>query len=349
MLVGAFAIGCSSSSNDNGTGPSEYTPTDSQLLVDSLMSASLGEYREIQVYLPPGYDDEEKADVTYPLIIFLHGANSTPSSYSGFAKAALDNAISSGAIHDVIVAFPNGRGGVAPFLNPFYTNSIANGDYEDFIIDDVIDYMDANYRTDGTAADRAIMGHSMGGYGSMELALKHPDMFAAVAAHSGPIDFSLFPALVPIVLAENGGQAPYTFSAYDSTFTFLTWSMATAFSPDLSASPFPADFPVDSDGNLDAAVFARWMQHDPATLAVQQTSSIGDLAIYFDCGTEDELGIHPMDAAFDDSLTAHGIDHTFDSYSGDHRTGWIGRLATSFGFIDDAFPHPATTSIAFAH
>lgn len=349
LMITSLLVGCSSSDNNNSTGPAEYTPSASQLLTETFTSTALGEDREVQVYLPPGYDDAEMADSTYALIVFLHGANSTPENYSGLAKAVIDNAINSGAIHNVIVAFPNSRGGVEPFQNPFYTNSVANGDYEDYIINDVINYMDSNYRTVGTAAERAIMGHSMGGYGSMTLALKHPDMFAAVASHSGPIDFAPFPALIPAVLQEQGGQAPYTFTTIDTStvFTFLSWSMATAFSPDLDAPFFSADFPIDSDGNFDQAVFDRWLTHDPSIIAVQQSANISNLGIYFDCGSEDELGVYPMDVAFDSVLTANSIAHTWQSYSGTHTSGLLTRFPVSLAFLDAAM-HPAMATMAFA-
>ncbi|MFH0883258.1 MAG: alpha/beta fold hydrolase [bacterium] len=344
LMIVVLVIGCSS--NDNTSGPSEYTPSASQLLNETFMSISLGEEREIQVYLPAGYDDAEMANMTYPLIIFLHGANSTPSSYSGLGKAILDNLISDSTIHSAIIAFPNSRGGVEPFRNPFYTNSTVNGDYEDYIINDVIDYMDANYRTTGTPAERAIMGHSMGGYGAMKLALKHQDMFAAVATHSGPFDFAQFPGLIPYLLAENGGSGP--FLAVDSSFTLLSWSMACAFSPNPDATPYPADFPVDNDGNIIESIFARWEAHNPALIAVEM-APYDNMAIYFDCGTMDELGVYPTDVAFDDTLTAHGIEHTFVSYVGTHTSGLITRFPIALVFIDGAMHPAAATMMAFTH
>ena len=92
------------------------------------------------------------------------------------------------------------------------------------------------------------------------------------------------------------------------------------------------------------------MTHDPATIAIQQKDNLGNLAVYFDCGTEDELGIYPMDVAFDDSLTTYGIQHTWESYSGTHTSGLMERFPVSLAFLDAAL-HPAASmsSIAYAH
>jgi S-formylglutathione hydrolase FrmB len=82
----------------------------------------------------------------------------------------------------LIVAMPEtGRG--------WYVNakSQPGRNYEDLIIKDVVGFMDRTFRTIPTRAGRAIGGLSMGGWGAVNLSLKHPDMFCSVTSHSGPL------------------------------------------------------------------------------------------------------------------------------------------------------------------
>jgi enterochelin esterase family protein len=68
-----------------------------------------------------------------------------------------------------------------------YINSSALGRYEDYLLDEIIPYVDANYRTLPDREHRAITGKSSGGYGAMVQAMRHPECFGAMASHSGDI------------------------------------------------------------------------------------------------------------------------------------------------------------------
>jgi putative tributyrin esterase len=113
----------------------------------------------------------------YPVLYLLHGyTDHYPAwvSYSGIAQYARG--------YDQIIVMPEGDNG-------FYTNSYADRNlaWEDFIILDLIPYVDSHYRTAASRQGRAIAGLSMGGYGAMKIALKHPQMFAAAASLSGAL------------------------------------------------------------------------------------------------------------------------------------------------------------------
>ena len=77
------------------------------------------------------------------------------------------------------------------------------GNYEDYIVEDVVRYVDTNYRTIPNRDNRCIAGQSMGAYGAMKLAMKHPDVFSVVASQSAPLYFEALKALIPAVIAEN--------------------------------------------------------------------------------------------------------------------------------------------------
>ncbi len=212
----------------------------------TFFSSSLQKERNFQIYLPEGYNEQDS--VRYPVIYFLHGAGLNQTSYQNLS-GTLNDLIENKKISPVIVVKPDGS--IGPWGGSFYTNSELYGNFEDYIVYDLSDYIDTNFKTISTRNKRAIMGHSMGGYGAMKLALKHTDKYCAVVSHSAPLDFSHWPDRIPGVLAENGGVPVSEYViAPGKIHTFLFYTLAGAFSPNLNNSPYPVDFPLDSMGNI---------------------------------------------------------------------------------------------------
>ncbi|MEO0139094.1 MAG: alpha/beta hydrolase-fold protein [candidate division WOR-3 bacterium] len=151
------------------------------------------------VYLPPDYDPNKK----YPVIYMLHGFGGDYRTYVYYngVNEILDYMISTGQMDPVIVVMPDGRNLVG---GSFYTNSrlydpssqtymplTVFGDYETYMIDSLVAQIERKYPVKGGRENRAIMGLSMGSYGSAKLWLKHADMFGVVALHSGPLAFDM--------------------------------------------------------------------------------------------------------------------------------------------------------------
>ena len=141
--------------------------------------------QNIVIYLPPSYHTAPAK--RFPTIYLLHGflGNQTAWTSGGYQGMSLgplmDEMIKSGKSREVIVVAPNGRNAYA---GSFYTNSVVTGNWEDYILRDVVGYIDANYRTIARPESRGVAGHSMGGYGAIMLGMKHPDIFSAVYALS---------------------------------------------------------------------------------------------------------------------------------------------------------------------
>ena len=141
--------------------------------------------RRVLVYLPPSY----RASPTrrYPVLYLLHGATSLPEewldgTYQGMnLQVALDSLGSAGAIPEVIVVMPdaNNRLGAG-----WYATSPATGNWEDFVVRDLVAPIDRKYRTDSRPARRVLMGHSMGGFGALAIGFDHPDVFGLIYAIS---------------------------------------------------------------------------------------------------------------------------------------------------------------------
>ncbi len=292
-------------------------------------SNSLQMERNLQIYLPEGYNEQDI--LNYPVIYFLH-AFGMDHTYFPELFDILDSLIESKSISPVIVVKPDGSN--PPYPGSFYTNSELYGNFEDYIVDDLIEYVDANYRTIPSKEKRSIVGHSMGGFGAMKLGIKHQDKYCGIASHSGFLDVSHIPNFIPLVLLENGG-APvkeYVYSA-DRFGTLFFYTLSGAFSPNLNNPPYYLDFPIDSMGTIIDSVFNKWLLHDPARLA-RNIIPGSDLAIYFDCGVEDEYMFYPLSVSFADTLDKFGIDYTFRSFTGNHFDHFAERLQISISFLD---------------
>jgi S-formylglutathione hydrolase FrmB len=162
----------------------------------------------------------------------------------------------------------------------FYINS-ADGRvrYSDFFIREFIPYIESHYSIRRERSARAISGVSMGGYGALRFAFADPGLFSSVSAQSAAL------------IAELPRQTTAT----------------------NAPTPLGAVFgsPVD---------LHHWNQNSPFFLAKQNRASIRttQLAIYFNCGREDEFGFDKGASELDRQLQAEGIRHEFHLYPGNH-------------------------------
>ena len=252
----------------------DIVPEGSRVEYKTFRSGILGRQLDYALYLPPSYAQSE---AKYPVIFFLHGANENEKRWStrGRTDLMLDQMITAGDIGEFIVAIPYGA-------NSFYTNSINGDRWEDMITDEFIPLIESTTRAVGTRSGRAISGISMGGYGALKLAFKHPDLFTSVSAHSAMLidDFA--------AVAVNMRRAQMFYSLFDQIF---------GVSRDL----------------------AYWEENNPLRIA-RATTDLDGLRIYFDCGTEDEYGFFLGARQLSDVLTAKDIEHEFHLYPGTH--GW---------------------------
>jgi len=296
-------------------------------------SESLNQNRNIDIYTPYGYDQDDTTE-KYPLIIFLHGAGVNQTAYRNI-KSLLDYEILVQSIDKMIFVLPDGS--AEPYAGSFYTNSELYGNFEDYIVHDLVKYINDNYNTINSSDKRAIMGHSMGGYGSMKIALKHSEIFSAVVSHSGPLNLDLTETYLDEVLYENGSQPPYIFNPDPSNkMTYYMYTLAGAFSPDISSPPHYVRLPLNSAGEVIPEIITMWRPHNTAELARNYEQS-NNLSIFFDCGTNDELNLYKHNTSFSDTLLKYQIPHRFNSHWGGHTNSLIIQLAKSLDFIDDAF------------
>ncbi len=281
--------------------------TRGRLAVEPVESAALRDNplgdpstRLTPVYLPEGYD--EPPERRYPVIYWLHGYTGTSLSglnynpWSPSLPEAMDAAIASTGRSAILVLVD----GFTRFGGSQYVNSSFNGRYEDYVVSDVVGYVDARFRTIPRAEARGVAGKSSGGYGSLVLGMRHPDVFGAVGSVSGDAYFELcyktdFPRLLGQI-AKHGGvrQLLDAFLAApkkrgDTIAALNVAAMAMAYSPN-PASELGFDLPFDTySGELRLEVWERWEDADPVYLAERYASNLRQLRLlYFEAGTSDE-------------------------------------------------------------
>ena len=145
-----------------------------------LQSKVLGKAVNYAVYLPPDYHSSQRS---YPIVYLLHGYTDNHTGWTQFGEIAylLDDAIAPTEVTPMIVVMPDA--GVSWYVDNF-DGSVK---YEEFFIREFLPIVEKTYRTRNDRRYRGIAGLSMGGYGSLLYALKHPDLFSAVAPLSAAL------------------------------------------------------------------------------------------------------------------------------------------------------------------
>src|SRR6187399_1814574 len=133
--------------------------------------------RDVYVFLPPSYD--ASANKRYPVVYFLHGYSVGADAYDGLAKfqEAVDAADAAG--NEMIVVMPDV---LTKFKGAMFSASPTTGDFERYVAQDLVGYIDGHYRTIADADSRGLSGHSMGGYGTLKIAMKYPGIFSSIYA-----------------------------------------------------------------------------------------------------------------------------------------------------------------------
>jgi pimeloyl-ACP methyl ester carboxylesterase len=134
--------------------------------------------RNYRVYLPDGYDSSSKR---YPVLYYLHSFFEDDATFFDHqnGKTLLDQAIERADISPVIVVTVDFN---TPVGGSLYTNSPVTGNWESFMIEELVPQIDHNYRSLAKRESRGIFGHFIGGNGAIRFASRHPDVFGSVYA-----------------------------------------------------------------------------------------------------------------------------------------------------------------------
>jgi putative tributyrin esterase len=244
---------------------------------ESMQSRILSHRVGYCVLLPPGYAPKKRK---YPVLYFLHGLGGNQFVFvQDGAFNLIEDLWERRKIGGFLIVTPAGD-------DSFYINS-RNGKvrYEDFLTREFFPLIERHYAVEGGRKYRAIAGMSMGGYGALHLAFRHPEMFGSVGTESAALIERL-----PHIRMGNSSRA--TRRIFGGAF----------------GSPPSQEF---------------WRRNSPLTLA--RTFRPAGLKIYFDCGEEDDFGFNRGAEVLDKLLASRRIPHEFHLYPGGHNWVYFAR------------------------
>jgi enterochelin esterase-like enzyme len=288
--------------------------------------------RDVSIYLPASYKNEKNR--RYPVVYMLHGFTDDEVRWFGAVRhwinlpEVLNKTFAGGNAREMIVVMPNA---FTRFKGSMYSNSVTVGDWETFVTQELVAYIDSHYRTLPQAASRGLAGHSMGGYGTMRLGMKSQGVFSSIYALSpccmdtgrrNPPDETMKEMLKKLEGIKTDEEVKA-----QSFFGLAVLASAAAWSPNPTNPPFYLDLPF-REGELLPEIQAKQQANATLVMIHQYIPSLKRLkAIGFDAGTKD-LGIHAASKELDRVLTDYGIEHSYESYDGDHLNRIAERIQT---------------------
>lgn len=261
----------------------------------TLKSVALNRSVKYTIYLPADY---ETSDRTYPVVYLLHGYTDNHTGWLQFGEInrLADAAIADGTIPPMIIVMPNGD-------SSWYINSYDGKEkYEDFFVNEFMPTIEKTYRIKAERRYRGIAGLSMGGYGTLILSLKHPELFSAAA----PLSAAVF---------DDNAMTSMSDQNYENTFGQL-------FGRGLKGKDRLND---------------SWYSN--SVLKIVETKSAADIRkvrYWIDCGDDDFLT--KGNCLLHIALTEKGIPHEYRVRDGAHTwTYWRTGIIPALAFIGDSF------------
>ena len=279
--------------------------------------------RDVIVFLPPSYAKDKKR--RYPVVYALHGYSIGAEQWTHeiHVPQTIEGAFAKGS-QEMIVVLPDSK---TVYNGSMYSSSATTGDFEKYIWHDVVNYIDAHYRTLATRESRGLVGHSMGGYGASRIGMKHPDVFGALYIMSpccmspmtgggpGPAEQAKERAIAGEKKVA-AAKSPADLAAQSPGFGAAQYATAAAWAPDPKNPPLYFDLPT-KDGVPQPEIMAKYSANAPLAFVDQYIGNLKQYrAISMDVGDQDGLR---FDATkLHNILDNYGIANTFEIYSGTH-------------------------------
>ena len=298
--------------------------------------------RDVFIYLPPSYATNRNQ--RYPVVYLLHGYGLTGERWMTFTNLAVaaDKNIAAGTMREMILVNPDA---FTKYSGSMYSASPTTGDWESYVADDLVSYVDSHYRTLANRMSRGLGGHSMGGYGTIRIGMKRPDVFSSLyimsacclmnnpfpagnrgagARAAAPPDRSGAPGAAAPGQRGEGPRGAGQGGRGRGGFGNVQAALAAAFSPNPKNPPDFFDNPT-KDGELQPLVVAKWAANSPLAMIDQYVTNLKKYhAIMGEVGTQD--GLAAANRQMDQIFTDFGVTHTFETYEGDHTNRVIERI-----------------------
>jgi Putative esterase len=276
--------------------------------------------RPLLVYVPPGYDDDPGR--RYPAVYVIQGYTGHLSMWRNrspyrqpFPETA-DAVFARGEAPPTLVVFVDAW---TKYGGSQFVDSPGTGRYHSYLCDEIVPWVDAHYRTLAAAPHRAITGKSSGGFGAMITPMLRPDLFGALATHSGDAlyEYSYIPEFAKATrhLRDYDGdiwrwwddfQSRTSFTKPEDHDLLMLLGVSACFSANKDGS---VDLPFEPDtGQLRPDVWQRWLDWDPIRMAPQYADALtAQRGIWIDAGTRDEWFLDLGATAFRETLRDLGV------------------------------------------
>jgi len=281
--------------------------------------------RDVLVYLPPDYDETN----AYPSVYLLAGftgrgkmmLNDKP--FAPNMAERLDGLINDGRIRPMIVAMPDC---FTHYGGSQYINSTATGDYEDYLIQEIVPFVDEHFPTVRDQNSRAVTGASSGGYGALVLSMRHPETFGLCASLSGDCYFemSMLPDFGKAFRAMKGNpqavlermwkeDAPKGKNDFDALNVI---GMSACYSPNGQSFDLPFDLET---GEIREEIWAKWLACDPVRMVEKYAANLKSLRLLFiQAGTRDEFNLDIGARVLRRKLRESGVPHIAEEFDDGH-------------------------------
>jgi enterochelin esterase family protein len=206
-----------------------------------------------------------------------------------------------------------------------YVNSTATGRYEDYLSQEIVAFVDENFRTISDRGSRAVMGKSSGGYGSLIMGMRHADVFGLVCSTAGDAYFEYcypndFAKAFRMIKGDPEGFMKKFWATEkqgkDDHSALNTIGMSACYSPNGTGFDLPFDLET---GEIRTDVWARWLEHDPVKLVEKFAENLKSLKLlYLDAGTRDEFALDIGARLLSKKLTDNGIAHVHEEFDDGH-------------------------------
>jgi S-formylglutathione hydrolase len=301
---------------DARTGTVEHITVHGKALEGNLEADSPD--RAVTVYLPPSYAGDQAR--RYPVVYLLHGYGGRDDTFTARLAnlpESADKLAAAQGFSEPIVVTPNA---FSLHKGSMYSSSVTTGDWESFVAQDLVAYVDSHYRTIANRMSRGLAGHSMGGYGAVRIGMKRPDVFSSLyimsacclTANVNPRPEAMAPAeaIKTREQAEEAARAPGVFGPS------VNLASAAAWSPNPNNPPLYLDLPV-KDGKVRPDIVAKWAANAPLAMLEHYVPSLkGYYAIAIEVGTKDNLIV--SNKQLHEAMTRLKIAHSYEEYDGDH-------------------------------
>jgi S-formylglutathione hydrolase FrmB len=289
--------------------------------------------RPLWVYVPPGYEDD--AERRYPSIYLIQGLGGqldmwrNRGTFRRNPVELMDQLFGAGDSEPALLVWVDAW---TSFGGSQFLDSPGTGRYHTYLCDEVVPWVDANYRTLAAPDHRGISGKSSGGYGAMVTPMLRPDLFGGLATHAGDALFEVcylpdFRRSARVLRDDYDGSFDRFWEDFRSRIPFskpsdysLTndWCMAACYSTDEDGTVHVPYEPLT--GELKPDVWERWLAWDPVRMAPRHADALRSLkAIYIDAGNRDDAYLDLSAEAFRRSLESIGIDdYRFELFDGTH-------------------------------